>query len=72
MNQIRKNILIVLNLLLFVFISSCQEDDHEFGDIIPPSNLNITAEIIGQDNANPDGDGSGQDAAGQRGCQACL
>jgi hypothetical protein len=60
MNHIKKKILIALSLLFIVFVISCQEDDHEFGDIIPPSNLNITAEIIGQDNANPDGDGSGQ------------
>lgn len=60
MNQIKKNILIAFSLLLLVFVISCQEDDHEFGDIIAPSNLSITAEIVGQDNANPDGDGSGQ------------
>jgi hypothetical protein len=44
--------------LMIAFIG-CQESDYEFGDIITPSNIQITAEIVGQDAANPDGDGSG-------------
>lgn len=44
--------------ILLVF-NSCQEDNYEFGDIVTPSNIQITAEIIGQDTNNPDGDGSG-------------
>lgn len=38
---------------------SCQEDDYEFGNIITPSNITITAEIVGKDANNPNGDGSG-------------
>ena len=37
----------------------CQEDEYSFGDIIEPSNISITAEIVGQDTNNPNGDGSG-------------
>ena len=38
---------------------ACQENDYEFGDVNTPSNIIITAEIVGQDANNPDGDGSG-------------
>ncbi len=37
----------------------CQENDFSFGEIITPSNIVITAEIVGADAANPNGDGSG-------------
>lgn len=47
-------------LLLLVLVTSCQEEDNTFGDIIAPSNLQITAEIVGQNAENPDGDGSGK------------
>ena len=59
MNYIRRITQIVLCFLILVFVTSCQEDDHDFGEIIAPSNLNVTLEILGQDGANPDGDGSG-------------
>lgn len=38
---------------------SCQENDYSFGEIITPSNIQITAEIVGLDANNPNGDGSG-------------
>ena len=38
---------------------SCEEENYELGAIIAPSNVQITAEIIGVDEANPNGDGSG-------------
>ena len=37
----------------------CQEKEYEFGDIVAPTSIVINAEIIGQDAANPFGDGSG-------------
>ena len=37
----------------------CQENDYSFGDIITPSNIEITSEIVGVDATNPNGDGSG-------------
>ncbi|MDO6759676.1 family 16 glycosylhydrolase [Tamlana sp. 2_MG-2023] len=46
-------------ILLFVFTSSCQEDDVEVGAITSPTNLSISGEVVGQDTDNPDGDGSG-------------
>ena len=52
------------NKFLLVFISlitffSCQENDYSYGEIIAPSNINITADVVGADASNPDGDGSG-------------
>lgn len=44
--------------ILFVLMG-CQEDDATFGDIVAPSNLMVTANIVGQDTDNPNGDGSG-------------
>ncbi|ARV16823.1 glucan endo-1,3-beta-D-glucosidase [Polaribacter sp. SA4-12] len=38
---------------------SCQENDYQFGEIISPSDIVITAEIVGVDTNNPFGDGSG-------------
>lgn len=45
--------------IVFTF-TKCQEDDYAFGDIITPSNIQITAEILGADDLNPNGDGSGE------------
>lgn len=48
-------------LLAFLCIGfiACQEDDQQFGEIIVPSNLTISAEIVGANDENPAGDGSG-------------
>ncbi len=43
---------------LFIF-SSCETEDYEFGDIIAPTNLTITPEIVGKNATRPFGDGSG-------------
>ncbi|KGL63854.1 family 16 glycosylhydrolase [Polaribacter sp. Hel1_85] len=53
-----KNIYIVL-FSLVTFFSGCQENKYEVGEIIIPSNITITAEIIGVDVDNPYGDGTG-------------
>ena len=55
MNNI-KYLLIVFSLLIF----SCESEHYELGDIIAPSNLIISSDIIGLDSENPYGDGSGQ------------
>ncbi|TXD51928.1 MULTISPECIES: glucan endo-1,3-beta-D-glucosidase [unclassified Polaribacter] len=46
-------------LLAVLAFLGCQENDYTFGEIIAPSNIQITAEIVGADDANPNGDGSG-------------
>ena len=56
-----KNIYIVLFSMVMVFYG-CQENDYKFGDIVTPTNIVITAEVVGQDASNPDlayGDGTG-------------
>lgn len=40
-------------------LTGCEEENHEFGDIIAPSNLQVAVEIVGADIDNPFGDGSG-------------
>ncbi len=50
--------------LLMIFMvafsmQSCQDDDTEFGAIIAPSNLTLTATIQGQSATEPNGDGTG-------------
>jgi hypothetical protein len=40
-------------------MASCQKDDFAFGSIDTPTNLQVTAEIVGKTADAPDGDGSG-------------
>ena len=44
--------------LAFLF-TSCQDDDAAIGNIVAPTGVTISAEIVGQDADNPYGDGSG-------------
>tara|TARA_R110002049_G_scaffold24588_2_gene86932 strand:- start:4628 stop:6250 length:1623 start_codon:yes stop_codon:yes gene_type:complete len=53
-----KNIYIVF-FSLAITLFGCQENEYEFGEIVPPSNINIEVQIFGADAANPNGDGSG-------------
>ncbi len=53
-----KNLYVIVFSLITVFYG-CQENDYSFGEIITPSNIQITAEIVGADANNPNGDGSG-------------
>lgn len=57
--KIYKYITVFLFIVLAIVFNSCQENTYEFGDIVTPTNIQITAEIVGQDDANPNGDGSG-------------
>lgn len=49
---------------IFVLAASlftgCQKDDNSLGDLSAPTNLTITTSVVGQDGANPNGDGSGK------------
>jgi beta-glucanase (GH16 family) len=40
-------------------MTGCQKDDFEFGSIDTPTNIQVTAEIVGKTATNPNGDGSG-------------
>jgi hypothetical protein len=46
-------------LLLFV-VAGCTEDKHLLGDLTAPNNIVITADVVGKDATNPNGDGSGK------------
>ena len=57
---------IVIASLLMVAFTSCEvdsfaeNDEFSFGDIVAPSNVQVTSDIAGQDSDNPFGDGSGE------------
>lgn len=53
-----KNIYIVLFSMAITFLG-CQENNYQFGEILTPSDITITADIVGADTNNPYGDGSG-------------
>ena len=44
---------------MLIIFSSCKKTTYTLGDLTPPSNVVITAEVQGQDAAHPNGDGSG-------------
>ncbi len=56
MKNLKYVMLFFLSLTLMV---SCDEEDYEFGDITTPTNLQVSAEIVGMDATNPYGDGTG-------------
>lgn len=45
-------------LMMPLLFGSCQEE-YSFGDVVTPSQVEVTYEIVGADTANPYGDGSG-------------
>ena len=49
---------LLIAISLFNF-TACEQEDYEFGDILSPTNLTISASIQGADVDNPYGDGSG-------------
>lgn len=59
-----KNVNYIFSLFLaLAFFVSCEEKEYELGDMITPSNVTITAELVGQDLSDPElmyGDGSGK------------
>jgi hypothetical protein len=46
--------------LFSLLLYNCQENNYEFGTIVTPSNITITAEVVGKSTAKPNGDGSGK------------
>ncbi|MBP6430215.1 MAG: hypothetical protein KA319_00430 [Ferruginibacter sp.] len=56
----KKNINFLLStMLLLLIVSSCKKTDYSMGDLTAPTNLVITADIVGKTAALPNGDGSG-------------
>ena len=54
-----KNICIAFFVAIVTIVSCDNDKDYEFGEIITPSNIQTTFEIVGADTLNPYGDGSG-------------
>ncbi|KAF2334964.1 glycoside hydrolase family 16 protein [Flavobacterium daemonense] len=55
-----KNIIIkIVSIFTILLMTGCQKDDYTFGSIDSPTNLTVTAEVIGKTTAAPNGDGSG-------------
>ena len=55
----------IASLTVFVFVSCeidsfAENDEYSFGDITAPTNVQISASIVGVDTDNPNGDGSGE------------
>jgi beta-glucanase (GH16 family) len=55
----KKIIIKIISLFTIFLMMSCQKDDFTFGDISAPSNIAITAEVVGKTADAPFGDGSG-------------
>jgi len=59
MKKFSRYIFLVIASSLILFYG-CKEDDYKLDDLIAPSNVNLTYEIVGADAENPYGDGSGK------------
>ena len=55
----KKIIIKIVSLFTILLMAGCQKDDFAFGSIDTPTNLQVTAEIVGRPADAPDGDGSG-------------
>jgi hypothetical protein len=58
MNTIRH--ITSLLLLMLLTVTSCQKEEYSFGELRNPTDLTLTAVVVGVDANNPNGDGSGQ------------
>ena len=57
--------ILIASFTIFVFVgceidSFAEEDEYSFGDITAPTNVQVSAAIVGKDADNPNGDGSGE------------
>jgi hypothetical protein len=62
MKSIMTNIsryILLLFVSVFLTFTSCLEDDYKLGELVAPSNVTLTYEIVGANAENPYGDGSG-------------
>ena len=55
-----KKLIYIKSLLLITMFISCTEENYDFGQIIVPSEIDFSVEIMGADAANPYGDGTGE------------
>lgn len=55
-----KNLNKIIGLIgIMIFFGSCEKEDPSIGDIIAPTNIVVTTQLVGQDADNPFGDGTG-------------
>ena len=54
-----KRISIISLFLASLLIWSCEKEDNKFGEVTEPDGLEVLALVVGADDANPGGDGSG-------------
>lgn len=50
---------LIAALAILTVAAGCKKTDYNLGDLSAPTNLVINTEVVGQDAAHPDGDGSG-------------
>ncbi len=50
----------VVLFLLFIGFSSCKKEEYSFGDVTAPTGLSVKTTILGVDNTNPNGNGTGK------------
>jgi hypothetical protein len=55
-----KNVTYIFIVLIFSIFTACVDENYEFGEIIIPSDINFTVDIVGADTVNPYGDGTGE------------
>ena len=46
-------------IVLLLIISGCQKGEYKMGELVTPTNVKLTYEIVGVDDEHPNGDGSG-------------
>ncbi len=54
-----KHIKYIIAIFTMILLSSCDNNDYSFGEIVSPTDVKITYKIVGVDTENPYGDGSG-------------
>ncbi|MBE0637449.1 MAG: PKD domain-containing protein [Bacteroidales bacterium] len=56
----KHNLIAFITIIGMLFISnSCQKDEYDLGELVAPTNVTLSFEIVGADAENPNGDGSG-------------
>ncbi len=59
MKKLKMMLRIIIPILISSLLSGCEEDTFKLDSVKAPSNLTIDYEVVGQDDNNPNGDGSG-------------
>ena len=51
---------LVYSIAAMLALTSCTQEEYEFGALTSPSDITIVAELAGKTTAKPNGDGSGK------------